>query len=147
MGWPWCVPQEVLEELGEHLDTVEDSAGSLLHIVNAVLDLAKIEAGKLELEVVPFRIRETVGSAMRALKVRETAEGGEHSCFLWRRGASEGQGPMKAGGLGPGPPRLRRTRSPVLDSECLETAVQAVLRLFLTGLWPCRCALPRSSSR
>lgn len=63
-------PGHLTAELADHLETVAQSADCLLHIVNAVLDLAKIEAGKLELEVVPFRIRDTVGSTMKMLQVR-----------------------------------------------------------------------------
>ena len=63
-------------ELGAHLETVAESADCLLSIVNAVLDLAKIEAGRLELEVVPFRIRDTVGATMKMLQVRTGFEEG-----------------------------------------------------------------------
>jgi signal transduction histidine kinase/ActR/RegA family two-component response regulator/HPt (histidine-containing phosphotransfer) domain-containing protein len=37
-----------------YAEAVRDSAQALLHIVNGILDMAKIEAGRLELEEVPF---------------------------------------------------------------------------------------------
>ncbi|MCO5590676.1 hypothetical protein L7F22_044650 [Adiantum nelumboides] len=57
-------------EQREHLETVSQSANCLLHIVNALLDLAKIEAGRLELEHVPFCLSGTIESTMKMLQVR-----------------------------------------------------------------------------
>ncbi|BBN14666.1 protein MpMASE1 [Marchantia polymorpha subsp. ruderalis] len=61
---------ELTGEQREHLETVAQSADCLLHIVNAILDLAKIEAGRLELEHVPFSLSDTIGSTMKMLQVR-----------------------------------------------------------------------------
>ncbi|KAL2621373.1 hypothetical protein R1flu_001578 [Riccia fluitans] len=61
---------DLTDEQREHLETVAQSADCLLHIVNATLDLAKIEAGRLELENVPFSISDTIGSTMKMLQVR-----------------------------------------------------------------------------
>ncbi|GLJ04637.1 hypothetical protein SUGI_0000330 [Cryptomeria japonica] len=58
------------EEQREHLLTVSESADCLLHIVNAILDLAKIEAGRLELEHVPFKLSDVIGSTIKMLQVR-----------------------------------------------------------------------------
>lgn len=40
-----------------YLDKIKLSADTLLHIINDVLDISKIEAGKLELECVPFSLQ------------------------------------------------------------------------------------------
>jgi PAS domain S-box-containing protein len=51
------------------LGTVQDSSQSLLTILNDILDYSKIEAGKLELDLVPTRIRdvaESVGELLRS---------------------------------------------------------------------------------
>ena len=56
------------EEQREHLSLVQTSAESLLGILDDILDLAKIEAGKMSLENRPFRLRplvEQVGALMR----------------------------------------------------------------------------------
>ena len=39
------------EDQSEYMSTINESANSLIHIVNEVLDFSKIEAGKLELEI------------------------------------------------------------------------------------------------
>ncbi|KAH7422099.1 hypothetical protein KP509_13G090600 [Ceratopteris richardii] len=71
---------QLSEEQREHLETVSQSADCLLHIVNAILDLAKIEAGRLELEHVPFNLVEMIGSTMKMLQVRAKQK---HLEFSW----------------------------------------------------------------
>jgi signal transduction histidine kinase/CheY-like chemotaxis protein len=44
----------------EYVDTAHKSAHSLLTILNDILDLSKIEAGKLNIELIPLDIREIV---------------------------------------------------------------------------------------
>lgn len=57
-------------EQREYLSMAKSSAQSLLAIINDVLDLSKIEAGKLELEHRPFELRKTAGETLRTLAVR-----------------------------------------------------------------------------
>jgi signal transduction histidine kinase/AmiR/NasT family two-component response regulator len=47
----------------ERLEVVRQSGESLLTLLNDVLDLSKVEAGKLELDVEPFDIEELAGAA------------------------------------------------------------------------------------
>jgi len=50
-----------LDEEQEYLSTmVKRSARSLLQIINDILDFTKIEAGKMEIETIPFRVDEVV---------------------------------------------------------------------------------------
>ncbi len=60
-------------EQREHLQIVGGSAESLLSIINDILDLSKIEAGKFALEAVVFEPRELVNAALKivALRARE----------------------------------------------------------------------------
>ncbi|MBM3728786.1 MAG: hypothetical protein FJW40_25580 [Acidobacteria bacterium] len=44
----------------EYARTARDSAGALLAIVNDILDYSKIEAGRVELESIPFDLRDTL---------------------------------------------------------------------------------------
>src|SRR5262249_52633402 len=52
---------ELTREQAEYLDMVRSSAEALLSVINDVLDFSKIEAGKLDLDVVDFRLRNTLG--------------------------------------------------------------------------------------
>jgi signal transduction histidine kinase/HPt (histidine-containing phosphotransfer) domain-containing protein/AmiR/NasT family two-component response regulator len=53
----------------EYLTAVKASADSLLTIINDVLDLSKIEAGKLHLDPAPFALRESLGDMFKTLAV------------------------------------------------------------------------------
>ncbi|MEW6050458.1 MAG: PAS domain S-box protein [Candidatus Zixiibacteriota bacterium] len=61
------------EEQRTNLLMVRESADHLLEIINDVLDISKIEAGRMMLEQIPFRLRETVRQAVEttALIARE----------------------------------------------------------------------------
>ncbi|MDX5346509.1 MAG: PAS domain S-box protein, partial [Hymenobacteraceae bacterium] len=50
-----------------YLHIIRNSAENLLVIINDILDLTKIESGKLELEFIPFNICEVVSSAHQSL--------------------------------------------------------------------------------
>ncbi|HWT51202.1 MAG TPA: ATP-binding protein, partial [Caulobacter sp.] len=55
----------------QYLDMIEQSGHGLMTILNDVLDLSKVEAGKLELEIAPFDIRKS--AAQLVLVWSETA--------------------------------------------------------------------------
>ncbi len=57
-------------EQREYLNTVKSSAESLLFILNDILDFSKIEARKLELERVPFSVRDVVQATTRELSLQ-----------------------------------------------------------------------------
>jgi two-component system sensor kinase len=54
----------------DYLNIVLQSADSLLRLLNDILDFSKVEAGKLELETIEFRLRDTLGDALHALGIR-----------------------------------------------------------------------------
>jgi PAS domain S-box-containing protein len=58
------------EDQRQYLTTVKSAANALLGIINDILDFAKIEAGKLELDPADFSLRAAVGDTLRALAVR-----------------------------------------------------------------------------
>ncbi|TMA54056.1 MAG: response regulator [Deltaproteobacteria bacterium] len=60
-------------EQRECLETVKLSARSLLGLLNDILDFSKVEAGRLDLERVPFSLRDTLGETLRtyALQAHE----------------------------------------------------------------------------
>ena len=53
-----------------YLGLVQESADLLLAVIDDILDFSKVEAGKLELEAVPFPLRDTLGDTVRTLAVR-----------------------------------------------------------------------------
>ena len=60
--------------------TIKDSSECLLEIVNDILDLSKIEAGRIELEVIDFDLRDSVHDVLRVLSLRAHTKGLELSC-------------------------------------------------------------------
>jgi two-component system sensor histidine kinase/response regulator len=59
----------------ECLSTAKSAADNLLGIINDLLDFAKIEAGKLELDPADFSLRAVVEDTVRALDVRAHKKG------------------------------------------------------------------------
>jgi PAS domain S-box-containing protein len=57
-------------EQREYLELAKESAQSLLRVLSDVLDFAKIEAQKLELEAVTFALRDELRQILRPLQVR-----------------------------------------------------------------------------
>jgi signal transduction histidine kinase len=55
----------------QYLESIEQSGHGLMTILNDILDLSKVEAGKLELDVAPFDIRRSLAQIL--LVWRETA--------------------------------------------------------------------------
>ncbi|MCZ6634460.1 MAG: ATP-binding protein [bacterium] len=53
----------------EDLETVKESAETLMQIINNILDLSKIEVGKLSLESIPFHIRDLVQDTIKILGI------------------------------------------------------------------------------
>ena len=58
----------------DHVQVISESADALLAIINDILDYSKIEAGRLDLEHRPMRLREQVGNTLKALASRITGE-------------------------------------------------------------------------
>ncbi len=63
------------DALPEHIETVLRNARHLLAIINDVLDLSRIEAGKLELELTPCSVSDIVADVVASLQVRAKAQG------------------------------------------------------------------------
>ncbi|MGI9205189.1 MAG: histidine kinase dimerization/phospho-acceptor domain-containing protein, partial [Woeseiaceae bacterium] len=57
-----CLKTELAPKQRDYLEKVDRAANSLLGIINDVLDLSKIEANKLELEHIEFRIEDVLDS-------------------------------------------------------------------------------------
>jgi signal transduction histidine kinase/CheY-like chemotaxis protein len=62
-------------EQRESLHMVRVSAESLLRVINDILDVSKIEAGRMSLEPVPFQLREQFDRCMKTLAFRANEQG------------------------------------------------------------------------
>jgi two-component system sensor histidine kinase/response regulator len=69
-------------EQRKYLQTVSDSANSLLGILNDILDFSKIDAGQLELEERDLDLREVVESAVQTMAVKAYEKGLDIYCHL-----------------------------------------------------------------
>ena len=63
------------EKQEEYLDDILTSAGHLLALINDILDLSKVEAGQIELEVAPFSLREALERGVVMVRERATKDG------------------------------------------------------------------------
>lgn len=55
-----------------YLNSILNASENLLHIINEILDLSKIEAGKIELEQIDFSIRDVVEQVKQTLQHKAT---------------------------------------------------------------------------
>ena len=70
---------DLTAEQREYLGTTKTSVDALLTLINDLLDLSKIEAGKLDLEEIPFSLGDTIGDTVRTMAVRAAEKGLELS--------------------------------------------------------------------
>jgi len=72
---------ELLAEAGlaadeqKYVDTIQDSSNALLKIINDILDLSRLEVGKLEILPVDFELRNCVENAIDLLRPRAREKG------------------------------------------------------------------------
>ena len=66
----------------DYVRTARESAEALLTIIDDILDVSKIDAGRLTLERAPFRFRDTVEDAVRLLAPRAAEKGLELACHI-----------------------------------------------------------------
>ena len=69
-------------EQREYLSMVKSSADSLLSILNDILDFSKIEMRKLELERIPFSVRDHLAELVKPLALRAEQKGIELVCHV-----------------------------------------------------------------
>jgi PAS domain S-box-containing protein len=72
---------ELSAEQRDYLDMVRAASRALLDVINDLLDFAKIDAGKLELDAHPFALRQSLDEALRPLTFRARGKGLE---FTWQ---------------------------------------------------------------
>lgn len=58
-----------------YIDIIQNASSNLLHILNEILDLSKIEAGKLSLEEIAFEPKLIIGQVMQVMKHKSEEKG------------------------------------------------------------------------
>ena len=66
---------DLTTEQRKYAEGVYHSSESLLHIINDILDISKIEAGRTELETIPFDLRELVRSSCELFSTKAAQKG------------------------------------------------------------------------
>ena len=73
---------ELSLEQREYLEMARNSADTLLDLLNDILDLSKVEAGRLALEEIPFNLYTSVEKTAETLALRAQRKGLELICHL-----------------------------------------------------------------
>ena len=73
---------ELTAEQREFAEVIRSSGDALLHIIDDILDYSKIEAGKLDLEAVPFDLRECVENVLDIVAPRASEKAVEVGCLI-----------------------------------------------------------------
>jgi signal transduction histidine kinase len=68
---------DVNDKQAEYLDDILASGRHLLALINDVLDLSKVEAGQIELELAPFSLRDALESGLMMVRERALNDGVE----------------------------------------------------------------------
>jgi two-component system, NtrC family, sensor kinase len=68
---------ELNDKQSEYLDDILSSANHLLSLINDILDLSKVEAGQVELEIAPFSLPDTLERGVVMVKERAMKNGVE----------------------------------------------------------------------
>jgi signal transduction histidine kinase len=66
---------ELTEKQEEYVEDILSSGNHLLSLINDVLDLSKVEAGQIELEVAPFSLREAIERGVVMVRERASKNG------------------------------------------------------------------------
>ena len=90
----------------DYMRTARESAEALLTIIDDILDVSKIEAGRMVLDRTPFEFRDTVEDAVKLLAPRAVEKGLELACRIapdvplsgGRRPGPAAAGPPQSGG-------------------------------------------------
>ena len=77
-----ALPKAIDPTVQDCLQTARGSADLLLTLLNDLLDSAKIESGKLELESAPFSLRRMLDQITRVLAVRASEKGLAFYCRM-----------------------------------------------------------------
>lgn len=69
-------------EPADYVSTINTSARALLNLVNDIMDYSKIEANQLDLEAIPFNLRELLENLSDLIAFQTEEKGIDLSCYL-----------------------------------------------------------------
>ena len=98
---------EINEKQAEYLDDILESGRHLLSLINDILDLSKIEAGRMELEATDFDLPSAIESTL--MLVRERAHRRGITLAQYRRAACNDSRGRAQGEAGTSQPSVERT--------------------------------------
>lgn len=70
------------ENQTHYLDIINNSGQALLKVINDILDLSKIEAGKMEMESIPFNIQLLIEDSLSVFALSAAEKNVELLCFI-----------------------------------------------------------------
>ncbi|MGI6424024.1 MAG: response regulator [Tepidanaerobacteraceae bacterium] len=70
------------EEQRKYVNLLKNSADSLVQIIDSILDIAKLESGKIELNSEPFNLKETINTIYDNFLIAANTKGLEVGCYL-----------------------------------------------------------------
>ncbi len=70
------------DEQNKYARMIRDSANSLISIINDILDISKIEAGKLQLEMLDFELRKNVIEVVELMSLRAQGKSLKLNCSI-----------------------------------------------------------------
>jgi signal transduction histidine kinase len=70
------------DKQGEYVNYIHTSGSHLLSLINDILDLSKVEAGRMELDLVTFSVPLAIDNALTLVKERATRHGLALECVL-----------------------------------------------------------------
>lgn len=76
---------ELDEEQRDYAETVKNSAQALLDIINDILDFSKVEAGKMQLDALPFDLQQLLEDVVDLLAEQAQSKGLEFVCHFGQK--------------------------------------------------------------
>jgi len=70
-----ALDDEIPAKTRDYLEKILENASGLLHIINDVLDISKVESGKMELENIPFNIHDLFASCRTLIMPKAVEKG------------------------------------------------------------------------
>jgi signal transduction histidine kinase len=73
---------ELTDKQAEYVNDIHSSGAHLLSLINDILDLSKVEAGRMELDVSEFSVPMAIDNALTLIKERAGRHGIELACVV-----------------------------------------------------------------